>query len=1325
MEESRGRIYYGIGLDNTDLKNGANEARNILHDIGDSAEEEGERLDSVFKKIGQTAATVFAASTLKDFVKNVATVRGEFQQLEMAFKTMLGSEEKADNLMSQLIQTAATTPFGMSDIAQASKQLLAYGVEAEDVNETLIRLGDIAAGLSIPIGDLAYLYGTTMVQGRLFTQDLRQFTGRGIPLTEELAKQFGVTKDKVSALVTEGKVGFPEVQQAIISLTSEGGKFGGLMAAQSQTITGQISNIEDAIEQMFNELGKRSEGVISDTLGVVSELVENWETVGKVLLVVISTYGAYKAAVLAVAAAHKVAAIWGEVQAFLSLTKCITSAKDAMLLLNMATKANPIGLVLSAVAAAATAFVLFRDKSDDATDALKRQQQEAEDFNRAVSESAGRASSQYRQLQNEYKTLKNAHEKTEWIDKNKSKFSELGLSVNNVNSAENIFVKNTEIMLAAFKKRAEASAWQSKLNDAYAQRIERQMKLEEQASKINAGTASRSSSHTTEGGNEIVDRNGKWVYTEKGAAAARKALLENDVTLKGLDALIDKYAAKVQALGNEYSDALKEAGADTKTEPTKEEKAAAEKAAKEAQKLADDAAARMATREKNTSAAAMAEREAQLEIRQGAINGMKEGYDKQIKQNELEYDRLMLANDKRREQMLNAYKDEQVSLWLDKNPKATKEQELAYRATITELPEKQTAMLDAYAQVAADIQVRKNKEALDDMLADVLDYEQQREKVVEQFSEKRKQLYIDGDSSKGLKEGVTQGNVDEINYDESKALAAIDEEFASREESFSAWCEAIADLSLKQLEAVLQKAQDELKALESAGDKDSQKIATARSKVAKAQDAINKASAKQKLGVEKRTLKEWEDLYKTLDTCCSQFEKLGDTVGGVAGEVINTAGNIAGSTLSMINGIVQLVNMSSAGMQGTAVAAATAISTVEKASVILTVISAAIQIAMTIVSLFNSDEKKQEQIDALQKEIDRLQWQIDNADLVRIQQNFAKAVDMTAAAYAHLSDEILAATFQTAKSLDSASFKTAVAAATTEVLQKKVQELATAYGNVAYTADKALGSAKYDSARNSLENMSQQMMLIQGQINLENDKKKSDSDAIAEYEQKLEELGLEMATLINEMVEDIIGGSAQDIASELGDAFFEAFQDGEDYAEAWGDKVNDIVADVIKRMLISQFLEAPLGEIFDKYKQKWFKDGNFQGIDSVIGSMQGFANDLNAVGDDFTAIWENLPDSVKNMFTVTSGAEREASEKGIASASQDSIDELNGRMTAVQGHTYSISENTKILVSNTGSILSSVLAIEQHTERLAAMEYSMKAMRDSLNDIAIKGVKIK
>lgn len=195
-----------------------------------------QELDKSGLSLQKTIGRLASAFALKELVSRIATVRGEFQQLEVAFKTMLGSAEQADALMQQLTRTAATTPFGLEDVAQGAKQLLAYGFEAEKVNETLIRLGDIAAGLSVPLGDLVYLYGTTMAQGRLYTQDLNQFTGRGIPMIAELAKQFGVADSKVKELVEEGKVGFPEVQKVIESLTDEGGKFGCLMEADRKSV---------------------------------------------------------------------------------------------------------------------------------------------------------------------------------------------------------------------------------------------------------------------------------------------------------------------------------------------------------------------------------------------------------------------------------------------------------------------------------------------------------------------------------------------------------------------------------------------------------------------------------------------------------------------------------------------------------------------------------------------------------------------------------------------------------------------------------------------------------------------------------------------------------------------------------------------------------------------------------------------------------------------------------------------------------------------------------------------------------------------------------
>lgn len=302
-------LSFVVTVDNSNFVRGMQKVQSSVKEASKRMSDEGVKMESVMANLTKAAAGMGAAFSAKEIVSQIATIRGEYQKLEVAFKTMLQSEEQAMSLMKQLTQTAATTPFGLNEVANGAKQLLAYGKNASEVNDTLIKLGDIAAGLSIPLSDLIYLYGTTMTQGRLYTQDLNQFTGRGIPMIKELAKQFGVAESKVKDLVEEGKVGFPEVEKAIDSLTSKGGKFGGLMAEQSKTIAGQISNLQDSIEMMFNEIGKSQEGLISGAIGVAGKLIENYQQVGQTIAELVATYGVYKAALIIITALEKAHAI--------------------------------------------------------------------------------------------------------------------------------------------------------------------------------------------------------------------------------------------------------------------------------------------------------------------------------------------------------------------------------------------------------------------------------------------------------------------------------------------------------------------------------------------------------------------------------------------------------------------------------------------------------------------------------------------------------------------------------------------------------------------------------------------------------------------------------------------------------------------------------------------------------------------------------------------------------------------------------------------------------------------------------------------------------
>lgn len=296
--------------------NPAKEATNMLTDSMSqmiermkSAPTAGEGMSSLFQRVTGDAHMLSAALLgglgFEQLAGSIFNTRSQFQQLEISFNTMLGSADKSKQLMDELIATAAKTPFDMSSITSGAKQLLAYGTEAKDVNKTLVQLGDIASGLNIPLGDLVYLYGTTVAQGRMFTMDLRQFMGRGVPLAEELGKILHQNATEVQESVSKGKVTSDIFKEAIANMTQAGGRFGGLMEQQSKTLEGQWSNIGDSIQQMFNEIGKKSEGVFSSGLSIISAMVENWQEVIKVIGVAVVAVGSYRASLMAAASIRK------------------------------------------------------------------------------------------------------------------------------------------------------------------------------------------------------------------------------------------------------------------------------------------------------------------------------------------------------------------------------------------------------------------------------------------------------------------------------------------------------------------------------------------------------------------------------------------------------------------------------------------------------------------------------------------------------------------------------------------------------------------------------------------------------------------------------------------------------------------------------------------------------------------------------------------------------------------------------------------------------------------------------------------------------------
>lgn len=450
-----------------------------------------------------------------------------------------------------------------------------------------------------------------------------------------------------------------------------------------------------------------------------------------------------------------------------------------------------------------------------------------------------------------------------------------------------------------------------------------------------------------------------------------------------------------------------------------------------------------------------------------------------------------------------------------------------------------------------------------------------------------------------------------------------------------------------------------------------------------------------------------------------------DEILGAASDVINAVSDVGKSAAK---GIESTVDAAAQGATASAAAGASAISTIEKASVILSVISAALQVATAIAKLFNNDDKKQKEIDHLQRRIDQLQWELDNEDAIRLQERYGDAVLRVRELYKEAYEEVM--NLHRAESQNAIWFQryAIVRNAQNEIYKKSVEKIADAYARMDYTANKALGEDKYNNSRKQLENLAEQQLLIQKQIDEENRKKNSDQSKIDNWKREIQELANEMAEIINEMMEDIIGTTAEDLASELGDAFFDAAAQGEDAMEAWHKKVNEIVKDIIKRMMITQFLEPAIGKIFDKYRKVWFDEkGNFQGIDTVKNSANNFANDLNNAGEQFSQIYDALNQGMKDLFE--SDAERDGTSRGIATASQESVDENNARLTTIQGHTYSLVQGMVELNATSNQILARVTGIERNTDetnnKLDNVNSRIRRIESSVDEIQTKGIIIK
>ena len=377
MQPQDGALLFQVRADQSQIQKDVEAIKKQFEQMTRKAVEEGKKQADVWQNLLKGATAYFTLQGAQSFISQMIAVRSQFQQLEISFGTMLKSKEKANALMAQMADLAAKTPFGLEEVSEGAKRLLAFQVPAEEVTETLRRMGDVASGLGVPMGQLIHVYGQVKAQGKLMTNDLYQFMNAGIPIIAELSKVVGKSETEIKEMVSAGKIGFPEVQAVIKNMTDEGGLFFNLMAEQSKSLGGQISNLKDNFDQMLNEIGKSSEGIVSEAIKGVSFLVENYQTLGKIIAGLIVTYGTYKTAIIVhnalIALNTQLTNGWTIAQ--LAQYRGLLLLEKAQKLLNATMLANPYVLVATAVVGLGMALWTLKDNTNLA-------QKAQEDYNK-------------------------------------------------------------------------------------------------------------------------------------------------------------------------------------------------------------------------------------------------------------------------------------------------------------------------------------------------------------------------------------------------------------------------------------------------------------------------------------------------------------------------------------------------------------------------------------------------------------------------------------------------------------------------------------------------------------------------------------------------------------------------------------------------------------------------------------------------------------------------------------------------------------------------------------------------------------------------------
>lgn len=1342
MNTDKGRLNFATGIDNSQLRADAAESKNILHSIGNSAQEESNRMDASFGKIAKAAGGIFAVSQVTEFAKQIISVRGEIESLQISFETLAG-KDKGSALFEEIRQFAVATPMMMKDLAQGAQTMLAFNIEAEKVMPILRALGDISMGDAQKFNSLTLAFSQMSATGKLMGQDLLQMINAGFNPLSVISEKTGKSIGELKEEMEKGKISVEMVTDAFMSATAAGGKFHGMLEKQSHGINGAISNLQGAIDDMLNDFGESSQGIISGAIDGATYLVKNYERVGRVLLSLIGTYGVYKVAVMAATAIENArkAGLFALTLAEHGHRIAILATEKAQKLLNATMMKNPYVLVATAIAGVVTALIAMEsdterakriaDEYNDTKQAtIDKEQEHRSEMEKLLSvagnevvstdkrrEALNKLREAYPEIFAKYKT---EIEQLEHIRDIKQEIANLDTQRSITNPKVELDTINQRIAELDAKKIKHYKIFgdailSSDEETEYSQLYKRKRKLETQIAKnevkgfysdLSTATDNELKVFQSKMANALaaMQMQGKKYFTfsdglSKGLTFSKDEIsafadqIKNEINRRGTEKFTpSEYIAQAK---KEVEEARKEledyrnskAEVDELTFKTQIEKLTQK--VKDAEERYKKLVSGGGSKSGGTSQTDIAKERKKLNdelLKQEQANEdariaqLQDGYDKELE---------IIKNEHQKQKKAIARQAEE---WKSANVKAkVKTEENGLTTEQNDAIDKANSLNDSKRDEAIK---KANEENLNATLKDILTYEQTRLKIVEEYAEKRKVLYKKDDKGNPLKDangnavlrdGVEQGNVDELNRQEQEALNAVQKTFSDRavtelklsidwEKAFGD-LDAVATSSLKNLKSKLQEY------IKTQKDLDPENLKTLQEAIERIDEKLTARNPFEALGVSFNNLKDANNSVKKAQEDYNKALK-------------------EGTALEKEQAKATLDAAKNAKQKATAEANKSLKATCNN-------LQEYIGLANSLSDMLGAfgveiPEEMTGFINGMSNAIAGLE----SMDLTRPFSIITGAV------------KTVTGIFQGIGSLFGFGNGDKKKEKRIENLQQQIEDIEKAYDRLGKKIDGVYGkdaSALLEQQNSMLQT---QKTLIQNQINEELAKKHTDDERVREWREQIEEIDELIAENRKKAEDAIFGEDIQAAIENFADAYADAWANGTDSATSTRDVVKKMMQSMVKESINAAIQSSnAMQKIRDKLKEFF--------ADNVLSEWE-----QNYVYNMAEKLQEDLDKQfgwAQSLFEEDQ--ERQAEKKGIATASQESVDELNGRMTAIQGHTFSINETTKLLLSTTQSILQSVMNIESETDgfgmRLERMESSVKGMAATLDEIATRGIRIK